>query len=609
VPPLDYASAAYEAMSPTLLAMQPVGEVPTDALPGRDWDVIYPAVESRYASLRKWRLTWWSYWSELARIWLPRRYRWLVTANTMDRGVPLNNSIIDGTGTQAIEICASGMWTGLTSPSRPWFKLAFDIPAGSLDQAGQAWLEDTQRRLYTVLSGSNFYNIMAQAFQDVATFGTAPVIMYEDAETVLRCYLPCAGEYYLAVGARLTVDTLYREFTLTVQQIVEQFTIDHCPSQVREMWEQGGGSLDNEYVVCHAIEPNVEIAARGARGRRVRVVPGSFTYRELYWLKGQPSDRELSRRGFHEKPFFVARWAVTSNDAYGRSPGMNALGDGKQLQLETIRKAEFIEKLVRPPMGANPEMKNEPSSIIPGQVTFTSTEAGKKGFWPLFEVNPAALPPMVEDIKEIQARIEKYFFVDIFMAISQMEGVQPRNQLELTQRDLERLQVLGPFVQLFETETADPAITRALSIMERRRMLLPRPPSLMGQQVKVSYRSMLKIAQEASETASMERTFAVAGNLGQAAQAAGERSPIRIINLDKALRRYGDLVSAPEDIYYTDDQVKQADAQKDKMAQEQHAMAATLPAVQAAKGLSETQLGGGQNALSAILGQSGQGAA
>jgi hypothetical protein len=71
-------------------------------------------------------------------------------------------------------------------------------------------------------------------------------------------------------------------------------------------------------------------------------------------------------RGFKGDPFAVARWATTSNDAYGRSPCMDALGDNKQVQLETLRKAEFIEKGVRPPMGADPELKNEPASIMPG---------------------------------------------------------------------------------------------------------------------------------------------------------------------------------------------------------------------------------------------------
>ena len=599
--PLDYAAAYYEAMSPTLLAQQPV-LAGNDAKPGRDWPHIFAQRESRLGALRMWRYSWWSYWATLAEAILPRRYRWLVVANTMDRGNPVNGQIVDPTATYAMRVCAAGMWTGLTSPSRPWFKLAVGLPWVQLDAAAANWLYDTEQRVYAVLGKSNFYTTMSQAFEDVATFGTAPVILYEDAEDIVRCYLPCAGEYYLGVGARLTVDSFYREFLLTVQGIVEMFGLDNCPGVVRDHWRQGGSSLEVEFVVAHAIEPNTQLSVPG-NPDGIRVVPGAFAWAEVYWLRGQKTAAELSRRGFHERPFFVARWSTVGNDAYGRSPGMACRGDTKQLHMETRRKAEFLEKLVRPPMGANAELKNEPSSILPGHVNYVSTDGGKKGMWPLFEVNPSALAPMVQDIKEVQQRIERGFFVDVFLAISRMEGVQPRNELELTKRDLERLQVLGPFVQLFETEFASPAIERTLAILERRGALLPKPPSLDGIPLKIEYRSMLKIAQEASETASMEQTLRLAGGLSAAAKAAGVADPLRIINLDEAIRLYGTLVSFPSKAMFSPDEVEQHDQMREHLAQQQAAMQATQAGVNAAGVLSKVDVGGGQNAVQALLGQ------
>ena len=248
----------------------------------------------------------------------------------MTRGVPGNQAIVDSTATLAMQTCAAGMWSGLTPPTRPWFKLGIAADWLDIDDQSKLWLENAERMIYYVLAQSNFYNTMAQAFQDVATFGTAPVIMYEDAQNVIRCYLPCAGEYYLAVGARLSVDTLYREFVLTVQQIVDMFTLDACPEEVRSMWEVGGGSLEKEFIVAHAIEPNFAMSDR--RKGSVTVVPGRFVWREVYWLKGRKTEAELSRRGFNSCPFFVARWSTVSNDPYGRSPGMDCLGDTKQLQ-------------------------------------------------------------------------------------------------------------------------------------------------------------------------------------------------------------------------------------------------------------------------------------
>ncbi len=560
--------------------------------------------------LMSWRYSWWAYWAVLARYILPERYHWLVVPNRMSKGNALNNDIIDSTATMAMKTCAAGLWTGLTSPSRPWFKVGVPEQFQKTLAADAAeWLSATTQALYSILGGSNFYTTMAQAFRDVTTFGTAPVIIYEDFEDVIRCYLPCAGEYYLAVGSRFSVDTLYREFVMTVAQIVEMFTLEKCPQQIRTLWETAGGSLENEFVVGHAIEPNFALAKRnGSSGEKIDVVPGVFTFREVYWLKGQKTDAELSRKGFHERPFMAARWSTVSNDPYGRSPGMDALGDTKQIQLETLRKAEFIDKGVRPPMGADPELKNEPSSIQPGNITYTNTAGGRKGFWPLFEPNPSWLTGLVADIAGVSERIKEAFYVPIFMAISQMEGVQPRNELELTKRDLERLQVLGPFIELFETEFADPAIMRVIQIALRRKLLAPMPDSLRGIPMQINYTSIMRIAQRNAQAVGM-KDFAVTGSeASTAAQAAGVPNPLRIVNWDKWYRKYGDLSDIDPDILYTEEEVEAHDQEHARQLQQQQALSTTIAGVTAAQSLGNAKTTS-DTALGQLIGGGGSGAA
>jgi hypothetical protein len=319
--------APYEEMSPSLLSQQPV--TPLASFQQRDsiaWSTTFSHLEARLGFMRAWRYSWWAHWSLLARYFLPRRYEWLVVANRMNRGNPENDAIIDSTATLAMQICASGLWTGLTNPARPWFKLGVGLPWIELDADGKEWLEDTESRIYTVLAQSNFYTTMAQAFQDVTTFGTAPMIIYEDFEDVIRCYLPCCGQYYLAVGARLDC----------------RHALPRIPVH---------GRADRRHVHARALPAaDPEALGAGRRLARSRIRGGAFDRAEL---------RDLEPR---------------RNDAYGRSPCMDALGDNKQVQLETVRKAEFIEKFVRPPMGANPELKNEPASIMPGMITYFDTQ-------------------------------------------------------------------------------------------------------------------------------------------------------------------------------------------------------------------------------------------
>lgn len=602
VDPKKLQDPVYTDMGPDLLSRQPVSYDPKPVRDDFQWGIIFDSLESRLGSLRTWRYSWWSYWSSLAQFFQPRRYHWLVVANRMSRGNPINDAIIDSTGTQALETCGSGMWSGLTNPARPWIKMESALSSVQLDADAQEWVDDTEQRVYSVLAGSNFYTQMAQAFQDLALFGTAPFVIYEDFEDVIRLYLPCAGEYYLGAGARFSIDTFYREFTMTTLQIVEMFGVENCSEEVRRKWMEGGSNLDTEFVVAHAIEPNFALQNKGTGRADIKVVPAIFKYREVYWLKGMKTPKPLSIAGFHDKPFAAMRWSTVSNDPYGRSPCMTALGDNKQVQLETRRKAEFIEKLVRPPMGANPELKNEPSSIIPGNITYTNTENGKKGFWPLFEVQPAALAPMIEDIKNVNQRIEKALFVDVFMAITQMEGVQPRNQLELTKRDLERLQKLGPVIELVEAELRI-ALTRILNIMDRRKLLKPKPDSLKAVPLKISFLSIMRIAQQSAVSVGMKDFFAAMGGLSSAAKAAQLPDPLRKVNLDKATERFANAMDIPADLLFTDDEVKEHDKAREQAQQQAQAPGAAMAAVTAAKTLSDTAMPDGNSALGAVLGQ------
>lgn len=596
--------APYETMGATFLAAQPT--TPTkqvrDALSIRRWGVATERLESTLGSLRMWRYSWWSHWARLAEFFRPRRYHWLVVANRMNRGSAINDSIVDGTGLLAVNVCASGMWAGFTNPSRPWIKIAPQDPNAPLDQEGKAWVDAAEEVLYTVLSRSNFYTIMAQAFEDVVVFGTAPVIIYEDAEDVIRCYLPCAGEYYLGVGARLAVDQLYREFTFNVRQIIEMFGAENCPQEVIKLWQAGGGSQNNEFVVCHAIEPNTEMNGRDG-SPPFRLVPQNFPFREVYWLKGHRTEKPLSLKGFNGRPFMTLRWSTVSNDPYGRSPCMDALGDNKQIQMETMRKGEFIEKLVRPPMGADPVLKNEPASIIPGRVTYIAVDAGKKGFWPLFEVNPAGLPAITADIAGVAQRIDKALFVDVFMAITQMAGVQPRNELELTKRDLERLQRLGPVIDLVEGEIKA-GIIRILDIVQRRKLLPALPESLKKTPLKMTFDNIMRAALQSAKSVAMKDTLATMGGLSSAAKAAGVPDPLRVIDLDATARIYAETNNFPAEALFTEDEVAEHDKQRAEAKAQAQAPDMAMAGVKAAKTLSDTQVPGG-SALSALLGNAG----
>ena len=66
---------------------------------------------------------------------------------------------------------------------------------------------------------------------------------------------------------------------------------------------------------------------------------------------------------------------------------MDVLPDVLQLQVMTRRMAEAIEKQVRPPLVGSMELKNKPTSTLPGHLTYVS-DLNHAGIKPIYTVNP-----------------------------------------------------------------------------------------------------------------------------------------------------------------------------------------------------------------------------
>jgi len=533
------------------------------------------------------RMSWWTHWREIADYLIPRRYKWLITPNQGNRGSPINQRIIDNTGTIALRILAAGMMSGITSPGSNWVKLSTNhAELNKIDEV-KKWLDECKKRLLTVFAESNFYTSLATIYGDLGSFGTGAMIIYQDYDDVIRCFNTCAGEYFLQNDDRQDVSTLGREFVLTIQQVANMFGLENCSPTVRGGIETGGAMLTREIKIGHLIEKNTDYIPKspGTKG---------MEWREVYWELGTGMNYILRIRGFHEKPFISPRWDIVGNDAYGRSPGMDALGDIKSLQVEQKRKAQAIDKHVNPPMLADVSLKNEPASMLPGGVTYVNSTQGSVGFRPAYEIAPD-FSGLVEDIKEVQERIKVTFFNDLFMMISQLDTV--RTATEIDARKEEKLIQLGPVLERFENEALDPAIDCVFGIMLRAGLFPPVPAQLAGQKIKVEYISMLAEAQKAASTAGIERLAQFVGNI-----AAIQPQVMDNLDFDEMIEEYADMLGVSPKVVTALQKVAQIRAARNQQQQQAQQLQNSTAAAQGAQTLSQTDVGGGQNALQKMLG-------
>jgi len=534
------------------------------------------------------RTSWWPHWSELAQYIIPRRFRQLVSPNNYNRGQAMNQFILDSTGTIAARTLAAGMMSGITSPSRPWFHLSIEGFDLEDNNPTTLWLSEVERRMNRVFQESNFYNACAIMWGDLGVFGTSVVLVNEDYQDVIHCTNYTCGEYYLALSDRNVVDTVYREFTMTAKAVVQWFGYENCSQTIQNAVDTGGNALLQEFLINHAIEPNI--------GRHEGLkVPKIFPYREVYWEdigSGKPG-KVLRQTGLHEFNCLTPRWDVTSNDAYGRSPAMDALPDIKQLQQETKRKGQAIDKMVTPPVVADVQLKNQPTSLLPGGVTYVAG-INNVGVKPIYTVVPP-IQELKEDIGEIQQRIRTIFYNDLFLMISQLDTV--RTATEIDSRRAEQLVMLGPVLERSNNEALSPAIERTFNIMNRAKLLPEPPKEIQGRSIKVDFTSMLADAQNAVATAAIERTLALAGNL-----VAIQPDIMDNINTDEAIQDYGRRLRIDPKLIRSDEDIAKLRAAKAKAQAEQQAVEAAPDLAGAGKTLSETQVGGGMNALQYAMG-------
>lgn len=457
---------------------------------------------TRWGQLKSERASWWMHWQEISSYLLPRSGRFFL--QDRNKGWRRHNNIYDSTGTRALRTLGAGMMSGATSPARPWFRLATADRELNEYHTVKLWLADVSRLLLDIFARSNTYRALHQGYEELGAFGTWASIITPDFEDVIHHTPLTTGEFCIATNWRGQVDTLYREFQKTVHELVAEFGRDNCSQSVRNLYDRG--NLDAWVTVVHAIEPRSD---RDPRMKDAR----NMAWRSCYFEIGAERDKYLRESGFKRFPGMAPRWAIAGGDIYGDSPGMEALGDIKQLQHEQLRKAEGIDYKTRPPLQVPTALKNREVDGLPGGVTYYDANGPTQGIRPMFEVN-LDLAHLLEDIRDVRERIRGSFYADLFLMLANQTDAR-MTATEVAERHEEKLLMLGPVLERIHDELLEPLVEATFHRAIEVGIVPPPPEELNGQNLNVEFVSMLAQAQRAVATNSVDRFV---GNLGAIAQ-------------------------------------------------------------------------------------------
>ncbi|EPN9344612.1 portal protein [Cronobacter sakazakii] len=533
------------------------------------------------------RTTFEPHWRELSDFIIPRGSRFLTSE--ANRGDRRNNKIVDPTATMANRTLSSGMMSGITSPARPWFKLATPDPEMMDYGPVKLWLETVQNRMNDMFNKSNLYQSLPIIYSSLGTFGTGALAVLEDDEDVIRTMPFPVGSYYIANSPRLSVDTCFRKFSMTVRQLVREFGLNSVSSSTKIAFENG--TYEKWVDVVHAVYPNMnrETGKMNAKNK---------AFRSVYFEVGGDNDKVLRESGYDEFPIMAPRWEVNGEDVYGSScPGMIALGQVKALQLEQRRKAQQIDKQTNPPMIGPTSLKTQRVSLLPGDITYVDQVTGAEGLRPAYMVNPN-LGDLLGDIQDTRQLINSAYFVDLFMMLQNVNTRSMPVEAVIEMKE-EKLLMLGPVLERLNDEFLDPLIDRAFSMMARKNMLPPPPDVMQGMPLRIEYISVMAQAQKAIGLSSLERFVGFVGNLASAKPEALDK-----LDVDQAIDNYAVMSGVSPTVVVPQEQAQQT--RNDRAQQHQQAMALQtgMAAVQGAKTLSEAKTAD-PNLLTALAGAAG----
>ncbi|EMM0296596.1 phage tail protein [Klebsiella pneumoniae] len=513
------------------------------------------------------------HWRELSDFINPRGSRFLVTdVNRDDRR---NTKIVDPTATLAARTLSSGMMSGITSPARPWFKLATPDPDMMDYGPVKLWLEVVQRRMNEVFNKSNIYQSLPLLYASLGNYSTGAMAVLEDDSDVIRTMMFPIGSYYMANSARGSVDTCFRKFSMTVRQLVMEFGLNNVSDSVKGMWDSG--NYESWIEVIHAVYPNIDrdTAKLNSKNKPIKSV---------YYEVGGDSDKLLRESGFDEFPIMAPRWEVNGEDVYGSScPGMIALGQVKALQLEQKRKSQLIDKATNPPMVGPSSLRNQRVSLLPGDITYIDQVTGQDGFKPAYLVNPNTAD-LLADIQDTRQIINSAYFVDLFMMLQNINTRSMPVEAVIEMKE-EKLLMLGPVLERLNDECLNPLIDRTFSIMARKNLLPPPPDVLQGMPLRIEYISVMAQAQKSIGLSSLSSTVGFIGQLAQAKPEALDK-----LNVDQAIDAFAEMSGVSPTVIVPQEQVEQVREQRAQQQQQQQMVAMGMAAAQGAKTLSEAQM-------------------
>lgn len=499
------------------------------------------------------RANWEEHWEDCANYGMPHKndvYDWQYSKQSA--GEKKNLRLYDSSAQHYNELLASALHSMLTNPATQWFDLTTGTPSLDRNTKIRGYLQKVVRKAHRILNNTNFQTEVHEVYLDLGCFGTAPMRIEEDEETLLKFHSDPIYKLAIDENYKGEVDTVFTLYKMKVRNAFKKYGKESFGDKAAEL----ARDQDQEIEIIHAVLPREDVSSR-----KSKKFAKNKPYASVHIYRKQKM--VIKESGFDAFPYVVPRWIKTTDEVYGRSPMMKSLPEIKmanQMMKTTIRAAQ---KAVDPPLmvpddGYMGRVKTTPGGLNPYR-------AGTQDrIFPLeMGANPGIGLEMLEDTR---TRIRQAFFID---QLQLREGPQ-MTATEVNARVDDQLRLLGPILGRLHFELLQPLIARILDIMIAKN-LMPEdmPEELTDLTPQITYSSQIARAQKMSEGQNLDMYMGTLASLAQI-----DPTVYDIVDPEEYARMSADYKSIPEAIFRSMKEIKQlreqrAEAEQNAALQEQ----------------------------------------
>lgn len=479
----------------------------------------------------------------------------------------INNTILDVART-----LAGGIYSGLTPPSKEWYRIR---PASDYledDHEAEDYLARLTAKTRSIIARSIFYAEIYKLYWDASFFGMSSILMEDDPDRILSFMTLPPGSYWPAGDGKGRISSLFRRYVMTLENVAEEFGVEALPDQL--VYNLGDSShYDDDIVIIQAIQP----VRKGDRE-----APAWAKYESVYLLEEHDDkpDRILKRAHYRVKPFAVFRWSADLVLPYPRRwPGRDVIGDCKQLNLLESDKLLGVENIAKPALAADADFRGKFRNGYPepGEIVFVD-KLSDKGIYPIIRER-MNLTEIRNEIAAAELRIQRAFYNHYFMAM--LGERKDMTKAEVDYRAEEKAAIIGAVTEQFSGELLPDILNRVVDAVYFHDLAPPPPDVLQGMETRYEYIGPLTISAQVLEGAKIDSLLRSIYEMVAGGQAEAWDS----IDIDQAINVKAKAIGVNPDVVRSFDTVKEMRAARNKAAAEQQQGEALERAAAAARNL------------------------